>query len=215
MKARLAVLVLAAVVATATAPAAAAPPAGRVVRVGLFYGFAPAFDPATRPADRALMEGLRDRGYVLGRNLLFEFRSAEGHPERMPALAAELVAARVDMIVTQATAPTLAAKGVTQAIPIIMVGAADPVLTGIVASLGFQQIEQAAPALGATIQSIRVAGSGDFDQAFAAMTQARPGASSSSSVRCTATISRASWTSSRSTASRRCSSSTGGCRPGA
>src|SRR5262249_26426333 len=81
-----------------------------------------------------LIEGLREHGYQLGRNLSVEFRSAQGQPERLPALAAELARLNVDVLVTPAT-PALAAAGATKSIPIVMVGTADPVATGLAASL--------------------------------------------------------------------------------
>jgi putative ABC transport system substrate-binding protein len=115
--------------------AAAAPPAGKTLRVGVLTILSPVFDPAANPIDRALVEGLREHGYALGRNLAIEFRSPREHPERLPQLAAELVALKVDVLVTFVTNPTLAAKEATKTIPIVMVGTADPVTTGVVASL--------------------------------------------------------------------------------
>jgi ABC-type uncharacterized transport system substrate-binding protein len=67
----------------------------------------------------AFRQGLRDLGYVEGRNLVIEFRSAEGKFERLPALAAELVALKVDVIVVPSTAPALAAKQATRTLPIV------------------------------------------------------------------------------------------------
>jgi putative ABC transport system substrate-binding protein len=198
-------------------------PPGRVVRVGLLYPIVPNFDPAANPFDRELVEGLRELGYVPGRDIVFEFRSAaEGGPTRLPPLAAELVASRVEMLVAPGTIAALEAAKVTKTVPIVMVGTSDPVETGLVASLahpggnvtglaingvemaakrvqllkeavpkcsrvavlwnstvksmmlGFQMIEHAAPTLGVVIQSVRVAGSSDFDQAFEALERARP-----------------------------------------
>jgi putative ABC transport system substrate-binding protein len=79
--------------------------------------------------------GLRDLGYVEGQNIRFEFRSAEGHLDRLPELAAELVRLKVDMIVTWFTPTALAAKQATHEIPIVMAETGDPVGTGLVASL--------------------------------------------------------------------------------
>src|SRR5262249_25538149 len=79
--------------------------------------------------------GLRDLGYVEGENIQFEFRSAEGHLDRLPELAAELVRLKVDMIVTWFTPTALAAKQATHEIPIVMAETGDPVGTGLVASL--------------------------------------------------------------------------------
>jgi len=81
-------------------------------------------------------EGLRDLGYVEGRNILIEYRWAEGKYERFPALIAELIALKVDVIVTAGTPATLAVKKATTSVPLVMVAVGDPVGTGIVASLG-------------------------------------------------------------------------------
>jgi putative ABC transport system substrate-binding protein len=83
----------------------------------------------------AFRQGLRDLGYVEGRNVVIEYRDAEGKLERLPALAAELVALKVDVIVASAYPGTLAAKNATNTIPIIMVAVADPVRMGLIASL--------------------------------------------------------------------------------
>ena len=82
----------------------------------------------------ALREGLRELGYVEGQNIAFEFRSAEGKLDRLPELAAELVRIKVDVIVALYVPSALAAKQATREIPIVAI-AADPVETGIVASL--------------------------------------------------------------------------------
>jgi putative ABC transport system substrate-binding protein len=83
-----------------------------------------------------LLQGLRDLGYVEGRNLLIEYRDAEGKIERLPALAAELVALKVDVIVAAAgTLPALAAKRATSSIPVLFIGVGDPVTSGLVTSL--------------------------------------------------------------------------------
>jgi len=83
----------------------------------------------------AFLQGLRDLGYVEGRNVVIEYRDAEGKPERLPALAAELVALKVDVIVAGGTPQALAAKHATRTVPIVFVGAADPVTSGLVTSL--------------------------------------------------------------------------------
>jgi len=82
-----------------------------------------------------LREALRDLGYVEGKNIVFELRQSNGRSERWPELAAELVRLRVDVIVTQGTPATLAAKRATTTIPIVMMGTGDPLTTGLVASL--------------------------------------------------------------------------------
>jgi putative tryptophan/tyrosine transport system substrate-binding protein len=82
-----------------------------------------------------LREGLRDLGYMEGKNVVFELRRSDGRSERWPELATELVRLKVDVIVTQGTPATLAAKQATTTIPIVMVGTGDPLTTGLVASL--------------------------------------------------------------------------------
>jgi putative tryptophan/tyrosine transport system substrate-binding protein len=84
----------------------------------------------------AFRQGLRDLGYVEGRNVVMEHRDAAGQSERLPALAAELVALRVDVIVSPTTVAALAAKQATRTLPIVFPVAADPVTSGLVTSLG-------------------------------------------------------------------------------
>jgi ABC-type uncharacterized transport system substrate-binding protein len=84
---------------------------------------------------REFRQGLRDLGYVEGQNIRFELRSAEGHLERLPELAAELVRLKVDIIVTWFTPTALAAKQATREIPIVMAETGDPIGTGLIASL--------------------------------------------------------------------------------
>ena len=83
----------------------------------------------------AFRQGLRELGYVEGKNLVIEYRWAEGKLDRLPALAAELVRLKVDVIVTGGPTNTRAAKGATSTIPIVMTNDSDPVGTGFVASL--------------------------------------------------------------------------------
>jgi putative tryptophan/tyrosine transport system substrate-binding protein len=83
----------------------------------------------------SLRQGLRELGYVEGKNIVIEYRSAEGKLERLPDLAADLVRLKVDIIVTQSTPAAAAAKNATSTIPIIMSGGTDPVATGLVLSL--------------------------------------------------------------------------------
>ena len=80
-------------------------------------------------------EGLHDLGYDEGRNVVIEYRWAEGKYERFPTLIAELIALKVDVIVTAGTPATLAVKKATTSVPLVMVAVGDPVGTGIVASL--------------------------------------------------------------------------------
>jgi putative tryptophan/tyrosine transport system substrate-binding protein len=83
----------------------------------------------------AFREGLRDLGYMEGRDIAIELRFAEGRQDSLPDLAAELVRLKVDVIVTAGTPQTLAAKQATNTIPIVMASSGDPVRTGLVASL--------------------------------------------------------------------------------
>ena len=87
------------------------------------------------PRVQALRQGLRELGYVEGRNLAVEFRWAGGDPKRLPGLAAELVQLRVDAIVAQGTQATDAARRASKAVPVVFAVAGDPVGTGLVSSL--------------------------------------------------------------------------------
>src|SRR5262249_25692180 len=83
----------------------------------------------------AFVQGLRDHGYVEGPNFIIERRNAAGNLDRLPELAAELVRAKVDVIVATTTVVALAAKGATTSIPIVMGSSYAPVERGLVASL--------------------------------------------------------------------------------
>jgi putative ABC transport system substrate-binding protein len=173
---------------------------------------------------REFRQGLRDLGYVEGRNVRFEFRSAQGQTNRLPELAAELVRLKVDVIVTWFTPATQAAKQATHEIPIVMADAGDPVGTGLVASLPrpggnvtgiagvtaelagksvqlirdmlpsarrvtvlanaadpfsrpfLEQVRRGGEVTGTTISAMRISGSEEFENAFAAMEKERPDA---------------------------------------
>ena len=112
--------------------AAEARPAAKVYRIGFFLV---ATAQSVAPLVRALSEGLRDQGFVEGRNLVFERRYADGDVERLPELAAELVRLGVDVIVTGSNLHVAAARRATATIPIVMINAVDPVGAGFVASL--------------------------------------------------------------------------------
>src|ERR1700716_3230290 len=115
-----------------TAPfAAEAQQPAKVARIGfLAVNLAP--NPHLR---EAFLQGLRDLGYVEGRNLVIEYRDAEGKADRLPALAAELVALQVDVIVVTFSTSARARKQATRTIPIVFTSAADPVTDGLVTSL--------------------------------------------------------------------------------
>ncbi|MBI2992094.1 MAG: ABC transporter substrate-binding protein [Deltaproteobacteria bacterium] len=80
-------------------------------------------------------EGLRDLGYTEGRNILIEYRWAEGKYDRFPALIAELIALKVEVIVTAGTPASLAVKKAASSIPLVMIAVGDPIGTGLIASL--------------------------------------------------------------------------------
>src|SRR2546423_8598935 len=84
---------------------------------------------------REVRQGLRDLGYVEGQNIRFEFRSAEGHLDRLTELATALVRLKVDVIVTWFTPTAVAAKQRPREIPIVMAQTGHPIGTGLVASL--------------------------------------------------------------------------------
>ena len=91
--------------------------------------------PANAARTEAFRQGLRELGYVEGKNIVIEWRSADGKPDRLPSLAAELLRLKVDIIVTTGPSLTRAAKEGTSTIPIVMTNEVDPIGTGFVASL--------------------------------------------------------------------------------
>jgi putative ABC transport system substrate-binding protein len=105
--------------------------AGKVARIG-FLAYNLVGDPrSTEP----FLQGLRDLGYVEGHNVVIIYRDAERKNERLLALAAELVALKVDVIVAPSTPAALSVKQATRTVPIVFAGAADPVTNGLVTSL--------------------------------------------------------------------------------
>jgi putative ABC transport system substrate-binding protein len=100
--------------------------------IGFLHGASP---EGYAPMMTAFRQGLKETGYVEGQNLTIEFRWAEGHYDRLPALAAELVRRQVAGIVTGGTPPAFAAKAATSIIPIVIIVGIDPVQVGLVASL--------------------------------------------------------------------------------
>jgi putative ABC transport system substrate-binding protein len=116
--------------ATAAWPVVARAQQGTVQRVGYIWIGAPGTDVSSA----GLRQGLIDRGYAIGRNLLLEERYAEGQPERIPALIADLLASKVDVLVTVGTPITRAAQHATTTVPIVFMSG-DPVGAGLVTSL--------------------------------------------------------------------------------
>ncbi len=123
---------LLATVFLAIAPLAKAQQPAKIPRIGLL--FVPAHSTSSARIE-AFQQGLRELGHVEGNNISFEYRFAEGKFERLPALAAELVRLKVDIIVTSASAATLSSMKATKTIPIVMTVDSDPVGSGHVASL--------------------------------------------------------------------------------
>lgn len=103
---------------------------GKPRRIGFLGAWAD--EPARDPIHAAWLNGLREKGWIEGKNLLVEYRFA---PDRLPALAAELVALTPELIVASSTQAAVALKSATSTIPIIFVGVADPVAGGLVQSL--------------------------------------------------------------------------------
>ena len=113
-----------------TAPLPAeAQQAPKIARIGYLGGIS-----AVPQIHEAFLQGLQDLGYVVGRNVVIEYRDPEGKYERLPVLAAELVALKVDVIVVSGTPMARAAKQSTSAISIVFV-AVNPMSSGLVSSL--------------------------------------------------------------------------------
>jgi putative ABC transport system substrate-binding protein len=141
-------LVVVLAVGLCLAPLAAEAQGGKVPRIGILIL------PPDSGYLAALRQGLGDFGYVEGQNIALEIRSADGRPERLPGLAAELVRLKVDVIVAASNAVTATAQKTTTSIPIVMTNVSDPVAAGFVASLA----RPGGNITGLTIQSPDVAG---------------------------------------------------------
>jgi putative tryptophan/tyrosine transport system substrate-binding protein len=111
-------------------PLAAGAQPGKMARVGFLVS-----QTVTPESLEDFGKGLRELGWIEGQNLALEVRSPEGDPERLPALAAELVRLPVDVLVATATPASLAAKHATTTVPIVSVYTLDPVAAGLVTSL--------------------------------------------------------------------------------
>ena len=111
---------------------ARAQPRGQLPRVGYLFSFT---QTEGRHLWEACRQGLRELGYVEGRNIAVEPRFAEGRHDRLPELASDLVRHNVDVIVAAATPASLAAKAATRTIPIVIVAVGEPVKVGLVTNL--------------------------------------------------------------------------------
>jgi putative ABC transport system substrate-binding protein len=131
MTRKITVLTLCAMLFALTVPAQAQQPT-KIPRIAYLTAVSRSVNPARIEAFR---QGLRELGYVEGKNIVIEWRYAEENRDRLPALAAELVRLPVEVIVTGGSLPTHAAKKVTSTIPIVMTQDSDPVANGFVASL--------------------------------------------------------------------------------
>ena len=122
-----------AVLGFAASLAADAQPTGKVYHIG-YLSIGSGSTTYTRPLE-AFRQGLRELGWVEGRNLHIEYRYAEGQADRLPALAEELVRLKVDLIVASPTPSAVAARDATRTIPIVGVSLTEPVAVGLVPSL--------------------------------------------------------------------------------
>ena len=104
----------------------------KISRIGYLGAFTPS---ASAPLLEAFRQGLRELGYIEGRNILIDYRWAEGSPDRFPALIGELINLRVDVVVTQSNAAVAALQQRTKTIPVVAAGMGDPAESGFVASL--------------------------------------------------------------------------------
>jgi len=116
--------ILVVVVLLALAVKAQAQQPTKVPRIGYLVASTSSLNPSFHEAFR---QGLRDLGYFEGKNILIEYRYADGKPERLPELADELIRLKVDLIVAPTATGARAAKKVTTTIPIVMVNAGDPI----------------------------------------------------------------------------------------
>ena len=202
----------------ATPLASDAQPTERSARIGYLAFNLAAGDPRVRTG---FLQGLRELGYVEGRNVQIEYRDARGRTDRFPVLAAELVELKVDVIVAfGGTLGALAAKRATASIPIVFGAAGNPVGEGIVASLARPGGNDAVPAeaqkarldaaavtaraLGIRLQVVDARGPQDFGRAFSDITKARAGALAVLATPCSTTRDSGSWSWRPRTGCRRC-----------
>ena len=128
---RLAIAVVPLLLAAASLAKVVAQPLEKPHRVGVLWPS----NVSTNPMFDAFVHGLRDLGWIHGKNIVIEHRSAEGRVDRLPDLAADLVRVKVDVILTGSTPAAQAARKATGTIPIVMGTSGDPVRLGLVASL--------------------------------------------------------------------------------
>src|SRR5213593_2554455 len=103
--------------------------ARKVYRIGFLRA-----GQAPKPCVEAFQQGLRERGYVDGQNVIVEFRFTDGSVDQLPRLAEELIRLKVDVILASAAPPALAAKKATTSVPIVFVNVFDPVELGLIPS---------------------------------------------------------------------------------
>jgi putative tryptophan/tyrosine transport system substrate-binding protein len=120
---------------TALGAVLAAPRASEAEQAAWRIGYLGSSPSVTAQFIEAFQQGLREFGYVDGQNIAIEYRSDDGNPDRLPALAAELVRLKVDVLVASTNPRAVAAKKATTTIPIVMVNVSHPIETGLVASL--------------------------------------------------------------------------------
>ncbi len=125
-------LVVLAVLFPAGLPPTQAQPTVKVYRVGVISPLPSSPEP---PTVGALRQGLRELGYVDGKNVILETKFAEGHSERFPQLVTEMIRLKVDVLVVGSTVGALAAKRATTTVPVVFAGLIDPVAAGVVTSL--------------------------------------------------------------------------------
>jgi putative tryptophan/tyrosine transport system substrate-binding protein len=160
---------------------------GKVYRIGVLA-------PEGMRAIESFEARLRELGWIEGRNIRFEYRSAEGDDTRQPALAAELVALPVDLILTWGTPATLAAKRATATIPILMGSVGDPVTIGVVSNLAhpganvtgfssqsfeleekkFELLRELVPGMAREFHAVKIDPTTDLESGLDAVRRARP-----------------------------------------
>jgi putative ABC transport system substrate-binding protein len=118
---------------TLLAPLTAQAQTAKIPKIGYVSGTGSASDPG--PYVEALRQGLRELGYVEGKNFVIEYRGAKGSTEGIPGIVAELIQLKVDILVLPLVAALRAAKQATNTVPVVMITQVDPVATGIIESL--------------------------------------------------------------------------------